>query len=321
MSESERKPPRSAAEQVAIMMQRNLVVEDANFAIETLRRINYYRLRGYWISLQDKDTDKFIEGTSFNRLVGIYEFDRKLRHLLSDVLDQIEISIRTSIAYVMSNLFGSLFYLCSDFFVNGTEHSGLLNTTNQNINDARNTKEPFVLHHDDVNGGLLPIWAAVELMTFTTISRFFKNLKSEYQRIIGLSCFGVPPIYLSSWLHNLSNVRNIVAHHGRIYNKNIPHQPMMFPDDKNSMDVRRIFATIFVASVIIPDEERMIHFHTSLKALIEQYEDIVDLRQIGFPDNWHHFLDEIVPVRRRDIYKQRLNYIRINANTKWGKSL
>ncbi|WP_082918169.1 Abi family protein [Oceanobacillus sp. Castelsardo] len=78
------KMPTTFTEQVELLRKRNLEIQNPNLAKETLKRINYYRLSAYMLTL--KKDNNFFEGTTFNQLISIYEVDKKLRHLLMEVL-------------------------------------------------------------------------------------------------------------------------------------------------------------------------------------------------------------------------------------------
>src|SRR5699024_7894280 len=100
------KKPTTFSEQVELLKLRNLYIEDAEFAEKTLRRINYYRLSAYMLTL--KEDNIFIEGTTFNELVAIYEVERKLSLLLVEALDNIEIAFRTRVSYLIAHKYGTL---------------------------------------------------------------------------------------------------------------------------------------------------------------------------------------------------------------------
>ena len=79
-------------------------------------------------------------------------------------------------------------------------------------------KSPVVKHHNDKYGGSLPIWAAVEISTFGTMSKLYKNMLPADQAAIAKQ-FDLTPTLLNSWLRAFVEVRNICAHYGRLYNK------------------------------------------------------------------------------------------------------
>lgn len=291
------KPPTTFAQQVQILRDRNLVIDDNDFAVDFLSRVNYYRLSGYWLTLRDAP-DHFREGSSFSHVVRLYEFDTKLRHLLSGLLDCIEISARTHIAYHMAHNFGPLSYMDESLFISRETHADFMKKLQDSIENARKGQELFVEHHDTKYQGQFPIWAMVELLSFGSLSKFFGNLKRPIQKDIANHYYGVPPLYLRSWWRTLSHTRNICAHHGRLYNKRLTLSPELFPDDKTRMGNSRIFAVIFVCGIICPSDQEWLTFETSLEALMDEYEDVVELRRVGFPPDWRRLLRDTVHTRR-----------------------
>ena len=98
------KPPTTFEEQLSILESRNLIVEDEEFALSVLRRLNYYRFTGYLLPF--KTDNKYVDGTTFGRVYNIYEFYRRLRGLLIGMLEGIEVRFRTQLR-VHSELTGS----------------------------------------------------------------------------------------------------------------------------------------------------------------------------------------------------------------------
>ena len=94
----------------------------------------------------------------------------------------------------------------------------------------RNSKAPFVKNfRDNYEGGKLPIYALVEVFSFGTLSKFYKNMKNLDKKAVAKS-FGVGYTYLESWLESISYVRNICAHYGRLYNAKLSKTPMLYKE-------------------------------------------------------------------------------------------
>lgn len=92
------KPPTTFKQQTEILKKRGLIIKDERYALKVLQRINCYRLSAYCLSL--KNGDKFCEGVSFEHITELYEFDRKLRHLLPGIIEFVEIAFRMSVKVV-----------------------------------------------------------------------------------------------------------------------------------------------------------------------------------------------------------------------------
>lgn len=280
------KKPTTFSEQVELLKLRNLYIEDAEFAGKTLRRINYYRLSAYMLTL--KEDNKFIEGTTFNQLLAIYEVDRKLRHLLMEALENIEVAFRTHVSYLIAHKYGTLGYEDKENFSNETWHAQFLFEL-ENAFVARRKSELFIAHHYDKYSGKFPVWVAIEVTSFGTLSKLYKNLKEEDKKEIAKTYYNVPYTYIESWLRTLSNVRNVCAHFGSIYNKNLTFRPALFNNEKKIIDNKKVFAAIYVAKRLLTRQEgdRLL---ASLEALIDEYEGQLDLSRLGLKSNWKDLL-------------------------------
>jgi abortive infection bacteriophage resistance protein len=96
------KPPLSIADQIALLRRRGLVIADTAVAEHWLEHTNYYRLRGYWLPFEDTPAGgehKFRQGTTFEDVTSLYVFDRHLRLLVLDLIERIEVSVRTQWAH------------------------------------------------------------------------------------------------------------------------------------------------------------------------------------------------------------------------------
>ncbi len=117
------KPPKTYKEQVELYKSRNLYIEDSEYAEKTLQRINYYRLLAYGLTLKDPINKKQYSNTSsYNKMLSLYKFDRRLRLLLLGVLETIEIAFRTHISYEIAHKFGPLGYKDKENFINEKFH-------------------------------------------------------------------------------------------------------------------------------------------------------------------------------------------------------
>ena len=276
------KPPKTYKEQIEIYKSRNLHIEDSEYAEKILRRVNYYRLSAYGLTLKDPiNTNQYMSGSSFNQMLSLYEFDRKLRLLLLGVLETIEIAFRTHISYEMAHKFGPLGYKNKENFINEKYHQDSMEELEKLISKSRKG-ELFIQHHFKKYNGIIPIWAAIEVTSFGFLSKQYRNLNEEVKKHIAKVYYNVPFYYLESWLQTLSNVRNICAHYGRLYNKKLTFKPRLFKEEGNQFNDWHIFAAIYIIQRLLTITEGN-RFITDLEALISEYEDSIDFSHIGFP--------------------------------------
>lgn len=290
------KQPKSFLEQLAILEDRNMIIEDREHAISVLKRVNYYRLTAY--ALQVKKDDSYNKNISFEKMYRLYKFDKKLRHLILGILETIEISLRTYMAYNLSIKYGPEAFKKADIFkkikfysgyddIYGRHHKGLLDEIESEIN--KNRDEPFIKHHISKYDGRFPTWVVVEVFSFGMLSKTYCNLNVAEQKEISRNCFSINNMLLESWLNNLSYVRNICAHYGRLYNKKLAITPKIHNKyQRYNLDINKIYVSILAIKelTINTHTSEWTNFRTQLEALIEEYIDVIDLNLIGFPDNW-----------------------------------
>jgi abortive infection bacteriophage resistance protein len=279
------KKPTTFKEQVELLKRRNLIIEEEKEAIGILKRINYYRLSAYMLTYKNDDT--FNGKVSIKDIYNLYEFDKKLRNLFLAVLETIEISFRTHIAYLIAHKYGAVGYKDYKNFKNKEYHEKILKSLQEEIDRSN---ELFVEHYKNKYEGVFPIWVAVELISFGQLSKLYSNLEDEDQDNIAKEYYGTKGRFVRTWLYSLSTFRNICAHYGRIYNRKLVITPKLFSKDKKrGIKNNTVFAIIFVIGRLLKDVDEWTSFVTNLAALIEQYV-IVDLECLGFPENWEEIL-------------------------------
>lgn len=248
-------------DQLDRLIERGLNVSQRHKALSYLQRLSYYRLSGYWFDFRERSEvccpiprennkkgkpktnrlalDEFKEGASFKDVIALYVFDKKLRLLVMDAIERIEIALRVDIAHLLGE-YNSVAYLNKSHFHEGfsvhldaskgvTKHHDWLSKHAQLINRSR---EAFILHNKKKYGLPLPIWVACEVWDFGTLSTLYAGLKPDDQDKIS-SKYGISNgKEFSTWLRSLNNLRNICAHHSRLWNRNIADQPKLPPVDE-----------------------------------------------------------------------------------------
>lgn len=237
------KPWMSFADQLAQLEERGMGVEDKAAALEYLERIGYYRLSGYWYPMRAIDTaaslakrqavrsNTFVSGARFEDVVRLYVFDKKLRLLALDALERIETSVRVDIAHLLGKhsptahedpacLHGNFAkkQIARGSDSGNTAHQLWLDKYRLLVRRAR--REPFVAHHLQVYGRL-PIWAAIEVWDFGLMSKLFAGMKHADQQTVA-AIYGAPDgNTFAQWLRSLNFIRNVSAHHSRLWNLNV----------------------------------------------------------------------------------------------------
>mgnify|MGYP000623335693 CR=1 FL=1 len=294
------KDPKTLDEQIQILKSRNMEIENEERAIEILKRTNYYRLTAY--ALQFKYKNQY-NNITFDKMYKLYEFDMKLRHLILSVLENIEISLRTYIAYNLSLKYGAEAHNKEEIFKDinlhkgyydedGRYHNGLLDEIESEKRKKKN--ELFVKHHIKTYNGKFPIWAVVEIFSFGMLSKMYKNLVVAEQKEISRGCFNTNHQLLESWLDTLAYIRNTCAHYGRLYNKKLPKIPKIhsrYSQYKEDIEINKVFVAILALKELLTPINKYDEFKESLKSLIKEYINVIDLYTLGFIDKWEEILE------------------------------
>ncbi|WAM36921.1 Abi family protein [Caldicellulosiruptor acetigenus] len=288
MSIEELKPALSVEEQIKLLNSKGLIIKDIEFAMQVLSKISYYRLSGYWHSFLRKDNkfEHFAGNISFEDIYHIYRFDQKLRHIIFEVIEEIEITFRTKVVNYFACTYGPLKYKEPEYFENAEYHKEFLNEIEKAIKEQEN-KEQFVRHYLNKYSGEFPIWVVAEILSFGSMSKFYSNLKKDDRDKISKEWTGFPSEYLKSWLKSLVLVRNLCAHYRRLYRQTFAFPPKLSKKQRTTIgNNNSLFAICFVMKYML-ESSTWENFITNLEALFEEYEEKkVDISLIGFPNNW-----------------------------------
>lgn len=305
------KPPLTYEKQVELLISRGLIVTDRKRAERHLANISYYRLSAYMLPYKKKENgiiiDTFKEGTTWDDIYDLYVFDRKLRLLVFDAIERLEVAIRTQIIYQLSHKYGSHWQDNAHIFMPSREVTlrdgrkitiDVYREIQSHIKEQlhSNRAEVFIQHYHNKydTPENPPSWMSVEIMYFNHLSKICTGLKNRAD-IVGIaSYFALPPKTFCSWLHTMNYVRNICAHHSRLWNRdlNIVPEKLSFskrlvwintPDTAKRSKNYYFFCMInYMLQVANPTSQ----FKTKLKELLEEYKNVISLDSMGFPQGW-----------------------------------
>ncbi|MFP5528244.1 Abi family protein [Peptococcus simiae] len=279
--------PISIENQVKNLIDLGLIVDDKTYARKILGRISYYRLiKAYSITL--KKDGRYISGIKFEDIVSLYKFDRELRQLIFGIIEDTEVSLRAVIANYFSLKYGNFGYKdLSNVGKYKNRYKEALNDLEREV--KRNRRSPFIKNFkDNYEGGEIPLYAVIEVASFGTLSKMYKNMKNEDKSKIAKT-FHTDYHYFESWIENFAYIRNICAHYGRLYGAKLTKSPKLYKEYlKKNISNNTIFATL-VNLKIVSEEESYKKFYHDLTELIAKYENI-ELRHAGFIENWKELL-------------------------------
>lgn len=285
----EHQPPMTIDEQIENLKNIGLIVENEEYAKKILNDISYFRLiKAYSLNLKSKN-GKYCEKVTFEQIVELYLFNANFRQVIFPEIEKVEINVRCRIANYFAEQYGVLGYLEADNFVNAEYHKMFLDDIEEEI--RRNSKAPFVKNfHDNYEGGNLPIYALVEILSFGTLSKFYKNMKNQDKKAIAKS-FGVGYTYFESWLESISYVRNICAHYGRLYNAKLSKTPILYKEySETGIGNNRIFGVLLCLKHLLKSNDHWNLFVDKIELLFDKYES-VDIKTMGFTENWKELLE------------------------------
>jgi len=285
------KPALSLDQQVEHLRAKGMVGDPAEMA-RRLATVNYYRLSAYWHTFRENGGERLIPGTSFDVVWGRYAFDRELRLLVMDAIERFEVAVRTRLAYDHAMASGPFGYIdCDDAaWKSDPEKRAKLERT---IEDAlgKNAKEAFVEHFVKSyrsDHPLPPVWLAVEILTFGDIAFFYRGSPRAIQRSVAAH-FGVVEKVFESWLRAMNAVRNVCAHHGRLWNRKLGVQPLIPRDAEWHQPVEIVRERVFAVLTILAHVMR--HIAPGSTWAVRTREMLVGaqyapLPMMGFPDDW-----------------------------------
>jgi len=219
---------KSIDEQIAITRGRGMIIDDAAQAAHFLTRVGYYRLSGYWYPFRafddaGKRTDEFVAGSHFKDVIALYLFDRKLRLLALDATERIELAVQVDVAHLLGRHDRFAHHEHKFFDRKLLQKSGSFGYQHwlENYHSSvKRSKASFVKHNLE-KYGKLPIWVAIEVLDFGALSLFFSGMKGRDKRTISEKYGFEEGVAMTSWLRTLNFIRNVSAHHSRLWNCNI----------------------------------------------------------------------------------------------------
>jgi abortive infection bacteriophage resistance protein len=279
------KPFLTIEEQILKLKNRSMLFSNEEKAKQTLQNINYYRLSGYWlIHEQDHNTHQFKKNIYFEDILNTYIFDRELRLLFLEAIERIEVSIRTKFAYELSNKYGSHFHLEPSIFYCPVKYAQTIVKLKSEVNRS---KEICVVHFKNkYKETLPPIWSSVELMTLGQISNWFDNIKLRQDKQQVAKFYNLDEKVLSSFLHHLTIVRNISAHHSRLWNKRftfgftLPKFPTELSNQFNVNKHKYLYNTIIMIHHILKQIDSNSNWLEKINDKIIKYN--IDKERMGY---------------------------------------
>ncbi|MDR0863823.1 MAG: Abi family protein [Candidatus Symbiothrix sp.] len=282
----------SYQEQITLLKSRGMQFSDENKALHLLENISYYRFSGYWYPLlADKHNHVFKSDANFETAFNLYKFDRELRKLIISELEKIEVAVRSKTAYILSTECNAFWIEDTALFANTAKHR----TTLAKIGDelSRSDEEFILSFKSKYSNPYPPSFILLEITSFGALSRLYENLKSGKAKRDIANAFGLPDKVFMSWLHSFVYIRNVCAHHARIWNRWLRIQPLFPKNATNTWLINkqvgnnRMYYALSMILYMLNTVNPKHTFRQKLENLFQKYPN-VDRQAMGFPADWQN---------------------------------
>ena len=281
------KKPTTFEEQVRTLESRGVIVKDRDAAVRFLSRVNYYRFTAYLLTFRNPDGETY-HSVDFQTAVNLYLFDQELRALIFRTIEDIEVFLRTQLAYYSAHHYGPEGYRHQNIFNKLHNHKSYIDRLSNCIEE--NSKTPVVKHHRAKYSGHYPVWVIVEFFSVGMLSHFYRDMLNPDKAKIAKDLYDTSYQVLDSWFRCLNDLRNRCAHYSRLYYWIFTAVPKMDKKDSFTPD-RRLFSQLYMLKQLHQNASTWNHdFVRPLENMIAKYTDDINLNCIGFPSNWKEML-------------------------------
>lgn len=285
------------AQQVQSYIDAGMVITSRADVENALKSVGFYRLRGYSFHLYDNATKKYVPGTKFEDIIKLYLFDRELSGLIFSMISKIEVSLRVRLVESLLIHGDPLVLQDSSIFKDKKLYWQNMSTVASEI--AR-SNDVFIKHNFDNHDGEVPVWAAVEVLSFGTLSKIIKNLKTgigssysilaaNYQYKTKKGNWVNPSQKMfASWIQGISVLRNMCAHNSRIYNRTIHTTPEILDVDKTTPlpTHNGLYQTLLAMKYLRSSDEEWKVFVDEFDKLIQKNNSVICITAMNLSIDW-----------------------------------
>ena len=285
------KPYTNSNDLVRLLQSRGLIVTDTTKAESYLDYIGYYRLSAYMYPLLKlpKSLHQYKPNASFDQVMMLYRFDKKLRLLIFNEIEKIEIAVRSAIVNIGSEMTNNSFWMTDS---NNFIDAGKFHHTMELISsEIRRSREDFINHFKQTySDDYPPAWILAEILPFGVLTNVYSNIKVARIKKRIAQKFGLQVAPFESWLTIVTLTRNSCCHHARVWNKQNTIRPMIpnrvigrwisLPTDPLRIYFNLCIIKYFL-DIISPNNDMKV----KIDALLSLY-PYIDVHAMGFPYGW-----------------------------------
>ncbi|HEY3913711.1 MAG TPA: Abi family protein [Verrucomicrobiae bacterium] len=295
------KPSFSHDQHLELLKKRGLIIANPALVIHYLNFIGYYRLSGYALPFQIPDKDlstsphTFRPGTTFEMILDLYIFDRELRLTVMDAIERIEVAVRASISNSMCQKYGPHWFVDKARFHPRFDHNEFLAELRDELKLDSNgelpkTKDVFLRHYFEKynHPEHPPSWMVSEILTFGKWSILYQSIRPREDQAAIADTFNLHYKIFSSWLHSITYLRNLCAHHSRLWNRHFAIPPAIMNDYRTHMDPNdRFCAQAAMLHILMQKISPESKWPKRLHTLMESHPS-VPIKSMSFKENWQN---------------------------------
>lgn len=278
-----------------------MIITSRSDVENALNSVGFYRLRGYCFHLYDNAAKKYVPGTRFEDVLKLYYFDRELSCLIFSMISKIEVSLRVRLVESLLIHREPLVLQDSSIFKDKKLYWQNMSTIASEI--AR-SNDVFIKHNFNNHDGEVPVWAIVEVLSFGTLSKIIKNLKTgtgssysvlaanyQYKSQKG-NLVNPSKKMFTSWIQGVSILRNMCAHNSRIYNRTIHTTPEILDVDKiTPMPAHNgLYQILLAMKYLRSSDEEWKEFVDEFDKLIQKNNSVINIASMNLPTDWKSHL-------------------------------
>ena len=290
--------------QIEIICEK-IAIRDKDEAKEALKKIGYFQLMGGYKSLfRIPGTKKYKEGTSFEEIVSLYEFDVELRELFFRYLLQIERNLRSLMSYYFTETYGAAQkeYLNPQNYDLAKKNRYTVERLIATLERAANTQDYAYINYYREQYGDIPLWVLSNVLTFGNLSKMFRVFPQSLKSKVSKNFAPLNPHQVEQFLSVLTKYRNVCAHGERLFTyKTVDaiadtpiHQELAIEKSGNQYKYGKqdLFAVVIAFYYLLPEKDFSCFSQNLLKIIqtvsgqLIHVEERELLEKMGFPQNW-----------------------------------
>lgn len=281
-------PQISVEDQISLLKSEGLSFSDERRARHLLQNISMFRMKSYLKPFRENGSRQFKPGATFEQAYALYKFDAALRKMVCSELEKIEVSIRTQLSLIMSGTYGIYWFADVANFRDASRHAFVLKGLQEEL--CRSDDEAIVRFRQKYENPFPPSWMTFETSSFGTLSMMYRWLNAGHARRQVAAYYGLADTVMESWLHSIVYLRNICAHHSRLWNRRlsinalVPRRPHL-PFIAIPGDTKKVYYILSILLYFLQTVNPGNTFAVRLKTLLAENLQ-VDVSAMGFPPDW-----------------------------------